>query len=739
MQTILPIGGQTPPSLQQLRTLYRQVICLVQQKGYTQRFSSYRALLKQLIRSGAYGKSNEQQRLEWERVLNLVLIAVGEMGLGSVSASAILFGLPVYNGHLSTQEIQEVAPEGTVSLISLLMETAEVYLRHKTLSGDDLQPFLLSVAKDVRVVLILIAERLFALRTAKESMDADQRRLLALEVQGLFVPLAHRLGLYAVKSEMEDLILKYTDPAAFYYIKRKLGETKRSREAYMQRFIEPLKQRIDSAEQQWPYEIKARTKSISSIQNKIINKGVTFDNIYDLSAIRIILDTPLEEERKACWYIYSIVTDTYEPNIKRLRDWITHPKDNGYESLQITVTGPENKSVEVQIRTRRMDGVAEQGVAAHWRYKGVASQEEIDATLTSLREALEQVGKKQITDEQALKVDLSAQTVFAFTPTGELIKLPAGATVLDFAFSIHSRVGATAISALVNGKTARLRQKIENGDTISIQTSKNQRPSLDWLNFVVTRKAKGKIRQLLHEQQEKGLQAAKELLERRFKNRRLEYNESVFSVLVHKMGFKGNMEFFIALSEERINVARFLDDYQAALTAATAEPLCSESSSLSRSKSSSEMGGQDEVVIVNPELSGVEYTLAQCCNPRLGDDIFAYPTKQGIRIHSKTCPNALDILGRHGERVLPARWRELDEELTKHRLQVSALDKPDLVARIVSLCQLSPGVHMLSQSQFRENGLWRGSFTLTSKDPQNVHALVGKIQSLRGVQQVDSL
>lgn len=721
------------------RQAYAKVVSLAYLHHCSELVPRYRKEVEHFWEQQGYGVGEEQ----WKRLfhlLKLIPIAVEELELGLVSVSAILFYDPIYRQTVHLSDVEPFLPTGTTELLHLLLDTSEVYLRHKSLSGEELQPFLLSVARDVRVVLLLIGERLLALRTAKEQLSTEEQYQLAIEVQGLFVPLAHRLGLYAIKGEMEDLVLKYTDPSHFYLIKTKLGETKRVRNEYLERFLAPLKLKLNSAERNWPYEIKARTKSISSIHNKMVNKGVAFENIYDLTAIRIILDTPPEEEREACWYVYSIVTDAFPPDIKRLRDWITRPKENGYESLQITVEGPEGKSVEVQIRTRRMDNIAERGMAAHWRYKGVASQAEIDATLTSVRQALESVkAKNLIKDDKAIDLNLSDRMIFVFTPTGELLKLPAGATVLDFAFAIHSRIGSTAQSALINNRKARLRDRLHNGDTVSIQTAKNQRPSVDWLNFVVTRRAKNKIRQLLREQQEKGLDAAKELLERKFRNRRLEYNEAVFSHLVRKMGFKGNMEFFIALSEERINVTRFIDDYQEAFRSQQQNTLHPDATSEQPRKEAAKSTSvkQQEVVIVAPELDGVEYSMAQCCTPRLGDEIFAYPTKQGIRIHSKYCPNALDILGRHGDRVLPARWRDLQTDRLTYRVRVTACNEPPLRAKVFSLCQLGTGLELLSQEQHESGDIWNAIFTIAAFQPQDIHALVAKLQALKGVQQAE--
>lgn len=722
----------SPTELKLFLSLYKTVGTVFVSQNQEELLPLYRKEVARLIAQGGYGKHADVGK-NLLRLLQQLEVLVVEMGMGVVTASALLFYSPIYEKKATLLQIEPLVPEGTLPLLKKLIETSEVYLRNTQLQPQELQAFLLSVAQDVRVVLILIAERLCALRTAKEEMTRTEQQRLALEVQGLFVPLAHRLGLYKIKSEMEDYVLKYTDSTAFYFLKDKLGQTKRARNAYLQGIMEHIEAELNAAHCKWKYTIKARTKSISSIHNKMLKKQIPFEQVYDLSAIRIILDTPLEEEKEACWFVYSVITNLYEPNTKRMRDWITKPRESGYESLHITVWDQNRKPLEVQIRTLRMDHIAEQGVAAHWRYKGIASQEEIDSTLTTVREALEQVGQHIEKDESALQLHTAKRNIFVFTPAGELIKLPYGATALDFAFAIHSRVGATAVSALVNGKNTRLREKLENGDTVAIQTQKSRTPSVDWLNFVTTRKAKNHIKSLLKEQQEKGLNAAKELLERRFKNHRLEYNESIFTQQVRALGFKGNMQFFVALGEDKINIQQFIDRYKKAVEeikepTKLVEPIASFIAPESEETDS-------EVIIATPKLQGIEYKLAQCCNPQPGDEIFAYPSKQGIRIHSRNCPNALDILGRHGDRVLPAHWGNIHAPKQEtYKIHVEAIDNAHLVAHLSSLFKNSKEIVYLSHVQEVEKDIWIGTFSCTCSEKQHINALLSKIQALDGVQ-----
>lgn len=725
-----------PEDRLQYRNIYKKLLQTFSHSSERELLSKYKKMSEQFAQKGCY----LEQRYSYDSALfslQTAEIMVCELNLGIVSLSALFFFYPIYQKIITLDDVKREAPEGTVDLLERLMKAAQLLVRANTLSGEELQQFLLSVAEDARVILILIADRLNALRLAKQFPQETQIQL-AEEAFQVFVPLSHKLGLYKAKGEMEDLYLKYSNPTAFYQIKQWLGETKRDREAYMTRFLDPLNKYLKEKSVQWDYSIKFRTKSIFSIHNKMVKKGVAFRDIYDLSAIRIIIDAPREEEHKACWFFYSIVTDLYTPDTKRLRDWITNPKSNGYESLQITVLGPENKYVEVQIRTYRMDSVAERGVAAHWRYKGIVSQSDLDLSLTSVREILEQkqsTTSLPLSEESQIKVD--SRSIFAFTPNGDLIRLDKGATLLDFAFAIHSHIGCHAVSGQINNRNAKLRDKLHNGDTVSIQTSRNQKPSIDWLSFVTTSKAKNKIRQEIHRQQESGLEVAKELLQRRFKNRKLVYDEGIFMQLLRKMGYKGNMEFFIDLSEERIQVSQFLDRYQELWSNSLKQeeenkPI--ETPNTQKVKDLSELKGSN-IVIVSSELNEVEYSLGQCCNPKPGDLIYAYPSKKGLRIHSISCPNSIDILGRHGDRVLPAKWKLANEDTstTTYTFSVEAVERPELCAHIESLCTQTKGIDPLFSNTSTNSGIWTGIFRVSTDQKNVIYTILAKINSLKGV------
>lgn len=708
-------------------------------------YRRYRSLLTELALKGCWDR-DEFGYNGLLRQFETALIAVDELGLSSVSLSAILFYRSVHKGFLTLQDIERYTTKNTAELIERMLQTAKIYMRRSLLESELFREMLLSVAEDVRVLLLIVADRLYRMRTAKNYLPEDKRREQALEVSTYFIPLTHKLGLYAAKSELEDLCLKYTDPDSFYKIKNKLGETKKSREAYLVRFVELLRQRFNEGRaRKWSYEIKARTKSIHSIHNKIKKKGVAFDDIFDLTALRVILNVPLREEKEACWYFYSLVTDAFEPDISRLRDWITHPKDNGYESLQITVKGPENRFVEVQIRTTRMDEVAERGVAAHWRYKGLKSEGQFDQSLTSVRQLLE----KQ-PDEGSLPNDKyrikATDNIFVFTPKGELKKIPYGGTVLDFAFAIHSNVGCTAVSALVNGRNASLRTELHNGDTVSILTSKNQYPREDWLQIVVSQSAKTHIRRKIRERKERGLANVRELLERRFRNRKLTYNERLFTHLIHKLGFTANNDFYTALGDGKVDLQTFLSDYEKEYAFLQKPmdnnahhelnvPLTYEEVETgdTPTKDNTVTGdGDGTVVIVDSSFKGLDYTLARCCNPQYGDSIIAYPTRNGIRIHRCSCPNMPNLVGNNPDKILPAQWNGLKENATKAHLHVEAINSMELISRIVSLFKNSAGIRLLSYNIQLNGGLINGEFTVQAMRP-HLNALRNRLNVLSGV------
>ena len=546
------------------------------------------------------------------------------------------------------------------------------------------------------------------------------------------------MGLYRLKSELEDLSLKYLEHDAYYLIKEKLNATKKSRDEYIEKFIRPIDEKLKKAGLK--FHMKGRTKSIHSIWQKMKKQHCGVEGIYDLFAIRIILDSALEKEKMECWQVYSIITDMYQPNPKRLRDWLSIPKSNGYESLHITVLGPENKWVEVQIRTERMDEIAERGLAAHWRYKGIKSGESgVDEWLNNIRSALENNDDLQLMDQ--FKMDLYEDEVFVFTPKGDLFKFPKGATVLDFAYTIHTNVGDHCIGAKINEKNAPLRQKLNSGDQVEILTANNQSPKQDWLNFVVTGKARAKIRQALKEMQAKQGAFAKELLERKFKNRKIEYDEPTMMHVIKKLGFKVVTDFYKSLADETTDINEVLDLYteQQKIEAGLAEHTPAPSAENYNIPSEAELKAKtnDDVLVIDQNLKGLDFSLAKCCQPIYGDDVFGFVTVNGgIKIHRQDCPNAQELRKRFGYRIVKARWAGKRGSQYPITLKVIGNDDLGIVNNITSIISKEEKISLRSISIDSHDGLFSGTLTVMLDDTSKLQLLEKKLKTIKGVKQV---
>ena len=484
-------------------------------------------------------------------------LEVNEIGMKRDCVLAILLYNSVICGNMTVEDAEKMFGKSVAQIIHGLVRIHELYTTRPVIESENFRSLLLSFAEDMRVVLIMIADRVNLMRQIRDTQNTEAKTRAAEEASYLYAPLAHKLGLYKLKSELEDLSLKYLEHDAYYMIKENLNATKRSRDAYIEKFIAPLGEKL--AGMGIKCHIKGRTKSIHSIWQKMKKQKCGFNGIYDLFAIRIIIDSPLSEEKMQCWQAYSLITDMYQPNPKRLRDWLSVPKSNGYESLHITVLGPENKWVEVQIRTERMDEIAEKGLAAHWRYKGIKSESGLDDRLKNIRAALENNDNLQLMDQ--FKMDLYEDEVFVFTPKGDLLKFPKGATILDFAYHIHSGVGNKCVGGKINGKNVPIREVLHSGDTVEILTQSNQTPKADWTNIVKTGRARAKIRQSLKELQIKDGLYAKEILERKFRNRKVEMEDSVMSHLVKHLGFKEMSDFYRQIVDEKLDANDIVDKY----------------------------------------------------------------------------------------------------------------------------------------------------------------------------------
>ena len=556
------------------------------------------------------------------------------------------------------------------------------------------------------------------MRQIRDTDNEEARHRISEEASYLYAPLAHKLGLYKLKSELEDLSLKYLEHDAYYLIKEKLNATKKSRDAYIERFIGPIQQRLEEAGLK--FHMKGRTKSIHSIWQKMKKQKCGFEGIYDLFAIRIIIDSPqLEKEKMLCWQAYSIVTDMYQPNPKRLRDWLSVPKSNGYECLHITVLGPENKWVEVQIRTERMDEIAERGLAAHWRYKGVKGENNVDEWLNSIRSALESGDNLQVMDQ--FKMDLYEDEVYVFTPKGDLLKFPKGATILDFAYHIHSGIGNTCVGGRINGKAVSIREVLHSGDTIEILTQSNQKPKRDWINLVYTSRAKSKIRLAIKDAEHKDGILAKEALERRFKNKKVDVEESIMSHTIKKLGFKVVSDFYRAIADEKLDINTVVDKYinirDHELNPNATVPTRSAEEFNYYNPSENIVKGNDDVLVIDRNLKGLEFSLAKCCRPIYGDPVFGFVTVNGgIKVHRQDCPNAAELRKRFGYRIVKARWSGKGTSQYSITLRIIGNDDIGIVNNITNIISKEEKIMMRSININSHDGLFSGNLDVILED-----------------------
>ncbi len=672
--------------------------------------------------------------------LQTAIIVADEMGMRRAAIISILLHDIVKADFITFEEVATQFGSDVAGILRGLVRTASLYEKNPSIESENFRNLLLSFAEDMRVILIMIADRVNTMRQIKDSDNDEARLQVANEAAYLYAPLAHKLGLYKLKSELEDLSLKYTQHDMYYHIKEKLNATKAARDRYIAAFIEPIDKKLAAAGLK--YHIKGRTKSIHSISQKMKKQKTNFEGIYDLFAIRIILDSEYEKEKQECWQAYSIVTDMYQPNPKRLRDWLSIPKSNGYESLHTTVMGPEGKWVEVQIRTERMDEIAERGLAAHWRYKGVKSETGLDEWLTSIREALEHTDDDGLELMDQFNMDLYKDDVFVFTPKGDLFKLPHGATVLDFAFHIHTNVGSRCTGAKVNGKHAQLRHVLSNGDQVEILTSSTQTPKQGWLDIVTTSKARTKIRQSLKEIESRQAAFARETIERKFKNRKIEYDEPTMMRLIRQMGYKQVTEFYQKIADGSLDVNQFIDRYVQAIEQVTEPHEVTVRSAEGYSMQQDEQLKQSfsgDVLVIDQNLKGIDFKLAGCCNPIYGDEVFGFVTTGGgIKIHRCDCPNAPDLRSRFGYRVVKARWAGKSKgSLYPITLTVIGHDDIGIVNNITSIISKEENIQLRGISINSHDGLFSGTLTVMIEENARLQALVKKLRTVKGVKQVN--
>ena len=694
-----------------------------------------KTVVRQSVSQGGYARDIYGENRLF-RSLHTALIVSDEIGLKGTSSVAVLLLPAVADGHASFEQIQETFGKEVAGIIHGLLRTQELYAKNAAVETENFRKLLLSFAEDLRVILIMIADRLHLMRIAKR-LNQEQVLTIAAEASFLYAPLSHRLGLYTIKSELEDLALKFQDREMYDFIARKLNETKRSRERYIAEFIAPIEVKLK--ELHLNFDIKGRTKSIHSIRNKLLKNKVEFENIYDLFAIRVILNTPVEKEKAECWQVYSVITDMYQPNPKRLKDWLSIPKSNGYESLHATVMGPHGKWVEVQIRSRRMDEIAERGLAAHWKYKGIKDENGLDEWMNNVREALENKDSAPVDLIRDFKMDLYDDEIFVFTPKGDLFKLPQNATVLDFAFAIHTKLGSKCVSAKINGKNVTIKHRLQSGDQVDIQTSPNQTPKQDWLNFAVTSKARVKIKQSLKEQAAKQVEYAKELLSRRFKNRKIDEDDARLMRFIKKKGYKTVTDFYADIAIEKLDVNTVIDQY---LDLEKKEQELTDS--VDRSVENyhaqtpvEEVTAKEDVLVIDQGITGIEYSLAKCCNPIYGDEIFGFVSSKGIKIHRLNCPNAPAMFNRYGYRIVKSRWAGKPGSNYPVTLKIVGNDDIGIVTNITSVISKERGMMLRSIRVDSSDGLFQGTLTVMLSDTAAMNSLIKKIQTIKGVKQVN--
>ena len=664
-------------------------------------------------------------------------IAVKDIGLNRDSVISILLYQSVQEGSLSLEKVSTLYGEGVSRIIHGLIRIQTLYKKTPVIESENFRNLLLSFAEDMRVILIMIADRVNLMRQIRDAENKEAKQKVSEEASYLYAPLAHKLGLYQLKSELEDLSLKYLEHDAYYHIKDKLNATKKVRDAYINSFITPVNEQLKAAGLK--FHIKGRTKSIHSIWQKMKKQKCGFEGIYDLFAIRIILDSPEEKEKMQCWQAYSIVTDMYQPNPKRLRDWLSVPKSNGYECLHITVLGPDKKWVEVQIRTERMDEIAEHGLAAHWRYKGVKAEGGMDDWLASIRSALEAGNNLEVMDE--FKSDLYEKEIYVFTPKGDLLKFQKGVTVLDFAYHIHSKIGNQCVGGKINGKNVSFRTELHSGDSVEILTSSTQKPNRDWLNICKSSRAKAKIRLALKETQIKDGLYAKELLERRFKNKKIEIEDSTMGQLIRKLGFKEVSEFYKQIADEKLDPNHVIEEYQKTYNHSHNINQSKEAESAEKfeyeNPTTEYLKKNDDVLVIDKNLKGLDFSLAKCCHPIYGDPVFGFVTVTGgIKIHRNDCPNAPEMRKRFGYRVVKARWSGKGTSQYAITLRVIGNDDIGIVSNISNIISKDEKVVMRSINIDSHDGLFSGNLVVLLDDNSKLNMLIKKLRTVKGVKEV---
>jgi GTP pyrophosphokinase len=660
--------------------------------------------------------------------LSVARIIAGEMGLGLTSIITALLHDSYNNVDLPQEELEKIFGKKVVGILNGFSRITSINSMQSSYQAENFRKLLLSLADDVRVILIKLVERLEYMRNLDMAPETE-RMPLASETYFLYAPLAHRLGYYNIKSEMEDLAVKYLEPEQYSFVENRLKQTTASRNKLIRDFSVPLKEKLEK--QGFRFTIKSRTKSIHSIMLKMKKQGVEFEEVYDLFAVRIILESTAENEKSDCWRAYSIVTDLYQPDPSRLRDWVSVPKSNGYESLHTTVVGPRGKWVEVQIRSVRMDEIAEKGLAAHFKYKGVKGEGGLDSWLSIMREILESSEKEDSAFIDQVRSGLYTDEIFVFTPKGDLRQLPAGATVLDFAFDIHTAVGASCVGGKVNGKNVTIKYVLQNGDHVSIIRSKNQKPKQDWLSFVVTNKAKSKIKQVLNEEKTKAAAEGKEMLTRRLKNWKIPYGDLLIQKLLVNYNLKTAQDLYYLIATEKLEL---LSIKEVLLKEESSEPVIQAVTLPEKEFKESTDTQVSDYLIIEDKMEGLDYRLSKCCNPVFGDNIFGFVTiSEGIKIHRTNCPNAHNMMARYPYRVIAARWSgSKNSPSFVAAIKITGLEEVGIVNKIADvIAEYKASIRSFSYSM--DDGMFEGILNIMVSNSNVLHGIIRKIQSIKGI------
>lgn len=721
----------TPDETEEIKTLLRSIRVRLHDKFEDAELRKLRRRIGQLLSvEDCYDSHGLSKILMSLRTAEL--FATGVDADHNIIVAILLYPLLHY-GIAGIDELRDEWGEDVAWLIEGVERVTHFSSKSNASNSDNYRGLILSLAEDIRVVIIMIVRCQALMRAINRHPDDIWVRNVAFEANYLYAQLSHRLGLYKIKSELEDLSLKYTNREIYKQIADKLSETKRMRDAYIASFIAPVKEKLEATGLK--FTIKGRTKSISSIWAKIRKQKTDLQHIYDLFAIRIILDSEREKEKADCWLAYSVVTDMYTANPARMKDWITIPKSNGYESLHTTVLGPEAKWVEVQIRTKRMDLVAEKGLAAHWRYKGVKGDSS-DQWMNNIRDILETADSGPMQLMKEMRMGYNEKEVYAFTPKGDLFRLSPGATVLDFAFMIHSNIGSHCTGAIVNGVNKKLNYKINNGDTVEISTSATQKPKVDWLGIVVSSKARNKIRQSLNEEKLHKAELGKELLERRAKNRKIELDEAILMRLVKRSGYKYVNDFFADLNDEKVDAQRFLTTYENDIS--DQEPAETEHVSADEFRlRENDQAEADILVIGEKSIKGLKYRFAKCCSPVCGDEVFGFISSDGIvKIHRDDCPNAKNIKERYPYRLIRVEWSGGKGATLPVTLRIIGHDDIGIVTNITSIISKEKDMMLRNISIDSNDGIFQGILVINISDRRQLSKLIKKLQTVKGVKSI---